>query len=243
MNSSTPSEYAIEDEPIIGEVQMSWTIKALPHNTSIMDIGMIVLTLIGLTALLNGIYEIFYLDLPLQQRSTFLSAHFGIVCLCMTLYFWTLVIRQKNIYHYVITDKELDVEYKTHFPELAGTIFKWLAGTFIIAMFIFIAYNPSAAWLLAGPAGISLVSAIHLLNWKNPTKNLRFTWDRPNLVLIDRKRSLVAVQRRYNPDMRIEDNYYYIPIHLHRADIDKFVAIAKKFAPPTTDFEEGRDKN
>lgn len=45
----------------------------------------------------------------------------------------------KNIYRYVITDKELDVEYKTHFPELAGTIFKWLAGTFIIATFIFIA--------------------------------------------------------------------------------------------------------
>lgn len=233
----------MEDEPITGRVQMSWTIKALPHNTSIMDIGMIVLTLIGLTALSNGIYEIFYLNLPLQQRSTFLSAHFGIVCLCMTLYFWILVIRQKNIYHYVITDKELHVEYKTHFPELAGTIFKWLAGTFIIAIFIFIADNPSAAWLLAGPAGISLVNAIHLLNWKNPTKNLRFTWDRPNSVLIDRKRSLVAVQRRYNPDMRIEDNYLYIPIHLPRADIDKFVAIAKKFAPPSTDFEEGRDKN
>ncbi|MFJ2682324.1 hypothetical protein ACIOYV_01125 [Pseudomonas sp. NPDC087342] len=243
MNNSTPNEHAIEEAPIAGEVQMSWTIKALPHNTSIMDIGMIALTLVGLAALSNGIYEIFYLDLPMQQRSTFLSAHFGIICLCMTLYFWTLVIRQKNIYHYVITDIEIDVEYKTHLPQLAVTIFKWLSGTFIVSVFIFIAYNPSAAWLLAGPAGISIVSAIHFLNWKNPTKNLRFTWDRPNLVLTDRKRNLVAVQRRYNPEMRIEDNYLYIPIHLPRASIDEFLVIAKKFAPPSTDFEEGRDKN
>lgn len=97
MNRSTPSEYAIEDQPITGEVQMFWTIKALPHNTSVMDIGMIVSTLIGLTALLNRIYEIFYLGLPPQQRSTFLTIHFGIICLCMSLYFWTLVIRQKYL--------------------------------------------------------------------------------------------------------------------------------------------------
>lgn len=243
MTSSLSTESTIEHTPIAGEVQMSWTIKALPHNTSIMDMGMFVLTLIGLVALSNGIYEIFYLDLPLPQRSTFLSAHFGIVCLCMTLYFWTLVIRQKNIYHYVVTDKEIEVTYKTHFPKLAGTFFKWLSGVFVLTVFIFIVFNPSAVWLLAGPAGISIVSAIHLLNWKNPTKNLRFTWDRPNLVVTDRKRNLVAVQRRHNPKLRFEDNYLYIPVHLPKTDIDKFLILAKKLTPSSTEFEEGRDKN
>ena len=243
MTTSIPDKNAIEQAPIAGNVQMSWTIKALPHNTSIMDMGMIVLTLIGLTALLNGIYEIFYLELPLRQRSIFLSAHFGTVCLCMTLYFWILVIRQKYIYHYVVTDKEIDVKHKTHFPKLAGTFFKWLSGIFLFAVLVFIIFNPSAAWLLAGPAGISIVSAIHLLNWKNPTKSLRFTWDRPNLVITDRKRNLVAVQRRHNPKMRLEDNYLYIPVHLPKADIDKFLVLAKKLTRPSTSFEEGRDKN
>lgn len=124
MTTSIPDKNAIEQAPIAGDVQMSWTIKALPHNTSIMDMGMIVLTLIGLIALLNGIYEICYLELPLRQRSTFLSAHFGIVCLFMTLYFWTLVIRQKYIYHYVVTDKEIDVKYKTHSPQICGNLFQ-----------------------------------------------------------------------------------------------------------------------
>lgn len=41
------------------EILLNWTIKALPQGTLHMDIGMALVTILGLIAIANGVYELF----------------------------------------------------------------------------------------------------------------------------------------------------------------------------------------
>jgi hypothetical protein len=196
-NSGTISLESLDEIPNIKspEILMKWTIKALPQGTLHMDIGMALLTLLGLVAIANGAYENYFLNLPERDQSTFLSLHAGIVWTLMSIYMWALVVHQKTIYSYTITKTFGLQESKLHFPEAAGTIFKFISFVFLIFIIGLAIYEKSLILMLAGPAGMAVVAAKFFLSWENtPKTETSADWKNYKYVTVDKKRKIILAQ-------------------------------------------------
>ena len=216
-----------------GEELMSWTIKALPHPILGADIGMAIMGSFPFGMLLYG-----YLGEHDNDGAYFLKStgFWGVVFIFLL---WKGVVRQKNLYHYRITDQGGEVEYWMDFPDM-GTFFKWFTGICLFVVICMIAVEPSFFWMLAGPGGMAIVGARSLINWEKEIRYDRFTWEIANWVVIDRKRRLVVITRHHVPDMPFELNYLCFEAFLSKDQIEKFIEIAKQYAPRGADFEEGR---
>ena len=174
---------------------MEWTIKALPSDTLCMDIGMSIMTLTGLIAIANGVYENYFLHLLENEQSVFLSLRFGTVMTLMSIYLWTLVVRQKTIYRYTITDSFGVVESKLHFPKAAGTLFKSISILFLVFIIGLAVFEQSLILLLAGPTGMAVVAARFFIQWTNtPQIETSAEWSSYKFVTVDRKRKIILAQ-------------------------------------------------
>jgi uncharacterized membrane-anchored protein len=70
--------------------------KNATTRLEVMDIGMAAMLILGLTAVANGMHEVYILNLSEKDQSTFLSLHAGFAWTIMTIYLWKLVVRQKK---------------------------------------------------------------------------------------------------------------------------------------------------
>lgn len=177
------------------EILLKWTIKALPQGTLHMDIGMALVTILGLIAIANGVYENYFLYLTEKDQSTFLSLHAGIVWTLMSIYMWVLVVRQKTAYSYTITNSLGIQETRLHFPKTAGVIFKIISFAFLIFIIGLAIYEKSFILMLAGPAGMTVVAAKFFLSWENPPKiETSADWKNYKYVTVDKKRKIILAQ-------------------------------------------------
>jgi len=175
---------------------MEWTIKALPKNTFHMDIGMAIMTLLGLIAVANGLYENYILNLQEADQSVFLSLRFGTAMTLMSIYLWALVVRQKKIYHYTITESFGTQESKLHFPKIAGTTFKTISVAFLIFIVGLAIFEKSLILMIAGPAGMAVVAAKFFLSWDNtPQIETTSNWKKYKFVTVDRKRKIIVAHQ------------------------------------------------
>lgn len=194
-NMDKAKEFSNQETSTHSKLLMTWTTKAPPRDTVYMDIGMAILTLIGLTAITNGFYEIYVILLPEPERSVFLSLHAGIVWTLMCVYLWILVVRQKKIYTYTISDASGIEESRLNFPKAAATIFKVISALFLASIIGIIAYDPALFIMLAGPAGMAIIAAKFFLSCDNtPHIEKSSNWGDYKFVTIDRKRNIIVAQ-------------------------------------------------
>ena len=98
---------------------------------------------------------------------------------------------------------------------------------------------PMMIFALVGIGAITIPAALKLLTWENEIDSDSFEWDRVQLILTDRKRNLVILERRYDPDIPFEQNYMYFKVFLPKYRLEEFLECCKQYAPSTVDFEEG----
>jgi len=80
---------------------------------------------------------------------------------------------------------------------------------------------------------------LKLLAWENEVDSDSFEWDRVQLILTDRKRNLVILERRYDSDIPFEQNYMYFRNFLPKYRLEEFLECCKQNAASTVDFEMG----
>lgn len=212
---------------------MSWEVKAHPHPTLFMDISFGVLTL-----LFGGFYLYGYFhDNDNTREVVTFSAPVPIVII---LIFWIGIVRQKKFYTYRITEAGGTVDYWLHFSKHAAVVFKSIAIFVLGAVLAMISIMPMMIFALVGVGAITLPAALKLLAWENEIDHESFDWVRVQLIFTDRKRSLVILQRRYDPDIPFEQNYLYFRVFLPRHRVDEFLETCRKHAPANVDFEEGK---
>ncbi len=143
VESETNDEVPIDTRrELLGKELMAWNIKALPHSTFGMDVGMAIGGMIPFSFMLYGYFG--------EQRDTFLQGQ-GFFGVCVVFFLWKMAVRQKYVYQYRITDQGGEVRYWADFPKGVGTFFKWLSGIFLFVIVCAIAVEPAFIWLLAGP--------------------------------------------------------------------------------------------
>jgi len=155
---------------------------------------------------------------------------------------WIGIARQKTFYSYRITEKEGEVKYWLHFPKCSGWIFKGIAIFALVTILAIIAIMPMMIFALVGIGAITIPAALKLLAWENEVDIDSFEWDRVQLILTDRKRNLVILQRRYDPDIPFEQNYMYFRVFLPPHRINEFLDVCRGYAPAYADFQEGRSE-
>lgn len=153
--------------------------------------------------------------------------------------FWIGIVRQKTCFHYHVTDSGGFVDYWLYFPKYAGMIFKAIAIFALIVVLVAVSLMPMMIFAVAGVGLITLPAALKLLSWENEINRNSFEWKRAQLIFIDRKRNLVILQRRYDPEIPVEQNYMYFRVFLPRHRLDDFLEICQKYAPSHVDYEEG----
>lgn len=194
-NNNTPTLADSENTNKLPSI-MEWSIKTRQHASMFMDMGMAAMLLLGLIAIANGTYEVYILNLSEKDQSVFLSLHAGLVWTIMTIYLWKLVVRQKKIYHYKINRTFGTLESQLHFPRIANYIFKSISALFLIAIIGACIYDPSLLILLAGPAGMAIISAKFFLGWKNETHTeTSSNWDKYKFVTVDRKKNIIVAHQ------------------------------------------------
>jgi len=220
-------------EPFQGAEVMAWRIKAHPHPMRIVDMTFGGFVLIFFSYFLYGeFYE--------SESDREFTRITSVCSMCFVLLFWLVVARKKTVYNYVITHAGGWVEYWQHYWVYTPYVFKGISVFFFVAVLTMILIEPSFVWALAGPAAMAAASASGLLKWENEISHSSFKWDRPHLIFVDRKRGLVILQRRYDPDIPFEENYLYFQTFLPKDRLDEFLSLAKLYAPSNVDYEEGR---
>lgn len=113
----------------------------------------------------------------------------------MCVYLWTLVVRQKKIYTYTISDVSGIEESRLNFPKAAATTFKIISASFLASIIGITAYDPALSIMLAGPAGMAIIAAKFFLSWDNtPHIEKSSNWGDYKFVTIDRKRNIIVTQ-------------------------------------------------
>jgi len=214
---------------------MSWTVKAYPQPTFVMDMSMIV---VALMPTMYYIYGRFFYEDEDSRSSVVNPALFGVV---LTFFFWIKVVRQKTFYSYRITENGGEVDYWLHFSRFAKILFKAIAIFVLVAVLAMISIMPMMIFALVGVGAMTIPAALKLLAWENEIEHGSFEWDRVQLISTDRSRNLVILQRRYDPDIPFEQNYLCFRVFLPKHRIDEFLDCCKKYAPSHVDFEEGRN--
>jgi len=214
---------------------MSWTVKAYPQPTFVMDVGM---TVVALMPAIYYIYGSFFYEGE-DSRSFILNpALFGIA---LTFFFWIKIVRQKTFYSYRITENGGEVDYWLHFSTLSKILFKAIAIFVLVAVLAMISIMPMMIFALVGAGAIAIPAALKLLTWENEVEHDGFEWERVQLVSTDRSRNLVMLRRRYDSDIPFEQNYLCFRVFLPKHRIDEFLDYCKAYAPSNVDFEEGKN--
>jgi hypothetical protein len=219
--------------PLEGSEVMAWTVKAMPQITPRINLALGSITLIPLSII---IYGCCWADLAGKQNS-YLDA--GVVWLCMWLFFWRVVFRQKTVYHYRATERGIEEKYYLHYPKHFRAFFKGFAIVFLVIVLCLIAVDPVFIWMLAGPGGMAIMASKSLITWENKVTYGYFTWDRPNWIFIDRKRNMIVIKRRHNPSIPTDENYLCFELYLQKGQLDKVLSIVKTYAPANIEYEEG----
>ena len=209
-----------------GEELMSWTIKALPHPILPVDIAMAIGALLPIGLIIYGFFGEHASGVGSNDK------FMGLFGLCLWLFLWKKVARQKNLYNYRITDQGGEVEYWMDFPDMR-TFFKWFTGICLFVVICMIAVEPSFFWMLAGPGGMAIMGARSLISWENEKKYNWVRWDDLNHVIIDRKRKVVVSL----------DDQVFFEAFLEKSQIDKYLEVVHLYMPPHTRFEEERWRN
>lgn len=213
---------------------MRWEIKAHAHPVIFMDAGMAVL---GFIPLICFLYGCFFHE---NENTRYLFTDVPIFGMVLVFIMWIGIARQKTFYSYRITEKEGEVKYWLHFPKCSGWIFKGIAIFALVTVLAIIAIMPMMIFALVGIGAITIPAALKLLAWENEVDIDSFEWDRVQLILTDRKRNLVILQRRYDPDIPFEQNYMYFRVFLPPHRINEFLDVCRGYAPAYADFQEGR---
>lgn len=218
------------------DMSIKWKIKAHAHPTLFLDVGMAVLFAFPAAFYLYGMY---FHESENSRHSVFSSATVGMV---MVFIFWIGIARQRTLYNYRISEKGGEVDYWLYYYKYSGALFKGIAIFVFVAILAMISIMPSMIFALAGVGGVTIVAAVKLWCWENKTNHRSFEWHRAQLIFTDRKRNLVILQRRYDPDIPFEENFMYFEVFLPKGKVDEFLDVCKKYAPPHVDYEEGRLK-
>jgi hypothetical protein len=199
---------------------MAWNIKAHPHPTLSIDVGMAFVGIMPMSLTLYG----FIADdgAPLHI--------IGSVIVCLWLIMWLRGARQKNVYQYRITDQGGEVRYWADFPKHFGTFFKCLSGLFLFVVVCAIAVEPTFIWLLAGPVGMAIAGARFFFGWENKKRHGWFVWDDYEHVIVDRKRRVVVFL----------DHPLTFEAFLEKGQVDKYLETIRPYMPPNTRYEEAR---
>jgi len=228
---SIEADVSLEKEA--SSIFMSWEIKAHAHPTMFMDVGMAVL---GAFPFIFCIYGVFFHENENTRHSFINSGAFGME---LVFFIWIVIVRQKTFYSYRISEKGGEVDYWLYFPKCAGWIFKGIAVFVLVTVLAIISIMPMMIFALVGVGAMTVPAALKLLAWENEIDSGSFEWGRVQLIVADRKRSLVVLQRRYDPDIPFEQNYMYFEVFLPKQRFDEFIRACKHYAPSTVDFEEG----
>lgn len=212
---------------------MRWEIKAHAHPTLYGDVPMIAL---GAFPFMFFLYGVFFHENENTRHSFINSGAFG---MALVFFIWIVIVRQKTFYSYRISEKGGEVDYWLYFPKCAGWIFKGIAVFALVTVLAIISIMPMMIFALVGVGAITIPAALKLLAWENEIDSDSFEWDRVQLIVADRKRSLVVLQRRYHPDIPFEQNYMYFKVFLPKQRFDEFIEACKQYGPSTVDFEEG----
>jgi len=215
-------------------VLMNWEIKAYQHSAMVMDGSMAVLGALPLMCFLYGF--LFHEN----ENTRYLFTDVPIFGMVLVFIMWIGIARQKTFYSYRVTEKGGEVKYWLHFPKCSGWIFKGIAIFALVTVLAIIAIMPMMIFALVGIGAITIPAALKLLAWENEVDSDSFEWDRVQLILTDRKRNLVILERRYDPDIPFEKNYMYFRVFLPPHRISEFLDVCRRYAPAFTDFQEGR---
>lgn len=213
-------------------VLMNWEIKAHPNWMVPIDAPLGFLTAIAVCACL----WVHLAGVDASTRDFYQGPTiFGVL---LTAFLWWSA-RKKTVFKYCISEQESFVECWDDYLKNTKYLFRGLAVTFALCVLSMLVIAPSLIWALVGPAGMAVIAAKKLMTWENEVTRQSFTWDRPQCVFTDRRRGLVVLERRYDPDIPFEENYLYVQIFLPRDRIDDFLALCKKYAPSDVEYKEG----
>ncbi|MBC3951041.1 hypothetical protein [Pseudomonas folii] len=211
---------------------MEWKIKAHSHWIFPVDAGLGSLTT---GAMCLYLWIIFFME----DSSTrdFFKVTTAIAPIQMGFYWW--IARKKTVWNYKISTKGGHVEYWEDYFQYSRCVFVGLAIIAIVCVLAMVSIAPGMIWAIAGVGGMVILAAIKLLAWENEVESECFTWDRPRRIFVDRKRNLVVLERRYNPDV-VGDNYLCVQVFLPKGRLDEFLAICKQYVSIDVKYEEGR---
>lgn len=231
---SSAGEHAKNVLPNVPQYEMQWEIKAHSHPVILMDGSMAVL---GALPLMCFLYGIFFHE---NENTRYLFTDVPIFGMVLVFIMWIGIARQKTFYSYRVTEKGSEVKYWLHFPKCSGWIFKGIAIFALVTLLAIITIMPMMIFALVGIGAITIPAALKLMAWENEVYSDSFEWDRAQLILTDRKRNLVILERRYDPDIPFEKNYMYFRVFLPPHRISEFLDVCRRYAPAYTDFQEGR---
>jgi hypothetical protein len=153
-------------------------------------------------------------------------------------FFWWIG-RKKTVWDYKVSSKGGFVEFWEDYFQCTKYFFRGLAVFATVCVLAMMVIAPDLIWAIAGIGGMVILAGVRLMTWENEVEWQRFTWDRPQRISTDRKRGLVLLQRKYDPELPFWENYMYVRVFLPKGQIDEFLALCKKYAPSDVEYEEG----
>lgn len=195
------------------------------------------MAVLGALPLMCFLYGIFFHE---NENTRYLFTDVPIFGMVLVFIMWIGIARQKTFYSYRVTEKGGEVKYWLHFPKCSGWIFKGIAIFALVTVLAIITIMPMMIFALVGIGAITIPAALKLMAWENEVYSDSFEWDRVQLILTDRKRNLVILERRYDPDIPFEKNYMYFRVFLPPHRISEFLDVCRRYATAYTDFQEGR---
>lgn len=233
---SAADKSALKDAAISLIVQspliMNWRIKAHPHRTFSVDVG-----LGSMTAIASSLYLWILFFMEDSSTRDFFKVTTAIAPLQMGFFWW--VARKKNVWNYKISSVGGFVEWWEDYFENTKYFFRGAALFSIVCIITMISIAPGMIWAIAGIGGMVILAAIRLVTWENEIEWQRFTWDQPQRIFTDRKRGMVVLERNYDPDVPFWENYLCVQVFLPKGRIDEFLTLCKKYAPSDVEYEEG----
>jgi hypothetical protein len=136
---------------------------------------------------LNGIFDRLPKDIE----------YFYVFCGAMYFSVWlfSLIIRQKTVYSYILDLDKGECESYLYFPNWAGTFFKAVGGG-VIFIFIIAAFLMGSFLPLVGAGALGLSYAGRLLGWKNEINvEQSLPWKEYSYITLDKKRKIIVCHR------------------------------------------------
>jgi hypothetical protein len=211
---------------------MSWSIKAHAQWMFPVDVALGFLT----GAALSVCLWVHFVMEDAARRD--FSKGPTIFALLLSLFFWWIA-RKKTVWNYNITSKGGGVEFWEDYFKYTKYVFKGIAILAFVCVIAAISIVPGMIWAIAGVGGMVIITSIKLMSWENEIRVKHFTWDRPQCIFTDRKRGMVVLERRHDPDIPFAENYMYFQVFLPKKRIDEFLALCRKYAPSDVEYDEG----